>query len=203
MRERDLPESTPHQANIEVPQAQGGPISQAREAGADFVYLTAEPEHMMVLWLDPIRGVRAVAKHDTEWRERAENPEPWPPPVDESSQSVYGQHEAATAGAEVKVVDVAKLEAEKREQQRARKREYVRDYIRRRYHETKQAARAGDEEAQQRWQRMQELNREGQCRWRMKHPEKHRAKQRNHYQRKRLRSPDAPDSTTDQGHDSD
>jgi hypothetical protein len=93
----------------------------------------------------------------------------------------------------LEIVDVAKLEAERRERQRARKREYVR----RLYHETKQAALAGDADAQQRWQRKQAQNREGQRRWRARHPEQSEANQRAYRQRKKLEAQQPFDAPID------
>src|SRR4051794_9877126 len=93
-------------------------------------------------------------------------------------------------GTDVEIVDIAQLEA-KREAQRERHRAYVREFIRQRYHGTKAAALAGDPEAQEVWARMQELNREGQRRWRQRNPEKYRAKQREYRRRKKLQVEEA------------
>jgi hypothetical protein len=93
---------------------------------------------------------------------------------------------------QIEIVDVAKFEAEKRERELAR----MRAYTRRRYHETKQAALAGDEDAQERWQRMQEANRRGQRRWRETHREQHLAYQRDYKRRKKLKWEPPPGSRT-------
>jgi hypothetical protein len=78
----------------------GGPISRARAAGADFVYLNA-PGQMMVLWLNQTWGARADARHVAE--KRAALPElPDRPPVEE----------------EIPIIVLAKVEEEKREKRR-------------------------------------------------------------------------------------
>jgi hypothetical protein len=90
-------------------------------------------------------------------------------PVERSPKATNARPETPVMPvvADVVIVDVVQLEAERREWELAR----MRAYTRRRYHDTKAAALAGDPAAQERWERWQEKNRENQRHRRQNPPE--------------------------------
>lgn len=79
------------------------------------------------------------------------------------------------------IVDVAKLEEERRARYGAGSRERQREW----YHELKQGVARGDEAACHRLERLQQQNREAQRRWRKNHPDKVRENNRRYYKPQR------------------